>query len=442
MSSLCLPFDAALAPKLTKCPSELAESVKHLQLVEAIPPLPNLASTLVNLQSLTVSVTDAPDEKTVLHFVAAIAKSLTAFTMEFCGALRGAPVLRALATNHSILQSLVLRFAPAVDPHSVDALLRKCGQSLKVFEMDSCGSVNDDVLFSVAKHCTVLERLCVGGCMVVGDDGVIAITESKCASTLRALDIRACMNVTDEAIEQIALTCRQLTYLNIWHVCVTSFGVRAIAEGLGERLTTLVIGDCIGIDDTALESIADNCDSLTTLEICGLRKITDVGVMSLFNCARFGKLQLTALTIDRCPLISDKSVLAALGFAQVPCRNERAEEQYYGCNKTNCILNYSSDECVCGSSTCERQASRYEWHESHITRLSANDCAISQATWAFIRERRKNVQINVDDDCRSDSAPCCGENSDRDYRNRYEASSPKTEFGLHHRTSPACVILD
>lgn len=407
LSSLVVRLDASLCALVRNSPSCIAAHFKHLLVVHAVKDMPLLAKSLVNVQSLTINITHVVDDKAFAQFLCTVSATLRTFSLQFCGGLSATLVLRALATNCTRLQSVVLRFIPGVCAEDVELLVRRTAAQLTVLELDSCGGVNDDVLKAVARYCTNLEQLCVGGCADVGDEGVIAIAQSPCAQTLLALDIRSCMHITDEGVEQIAIHCKSLKYLNLWRVCVTSIGVRAVAEGLGERLKTLVIGDCIGIDDTALQSIADNCDTLDTLVMCGLKHITNLGVMSLFDCMRGGKLQLQTLTVDRCTSISDNSMLVAVGLLKLRCCAEISMERDYCISKD--AASVSSDdwgyktEVWDGSYSASVQEGS---HMSQIRKLSALDTRISQTTWTRIRELRKIVELFVDEDAPCDTRSC------------------------------------
>lgn len=382
------------------------------------------------------------------QFLVAIAPSLTRCTFEFCADLPGDLIFQALGPNCRNLQQLTLRFTPYVYALDTQIFLNSVGHSLRELRLEDCIGVDDQLVIAIADACDNLECLCLGGSEDVGDDGILAIAQSPCANTLKTLDIRSCMQVTDEGVFAIATSCYALKSLNLWAVCVTSYGVRAVAEGLGVELETLIIGDCIGVDDTAVQSIADNCDALVTLEMCGLQRITDDGIMALFDTNRTGQLELENLTIDRCTNVTSRGVLAATGllhdarttsrscqlqssqpsaglssFLPTPCSanehpdiNKRKQsrdwvddgasdrievETHYG--KEGEDWRISSEQHIpenCKTDITafyDADSSLVNSYVSHLRKLSAVKTAVGPSAWHFIRECRKELDLIADD---------------------------------------------
>lgn len=276
--------------------------------------LATLGPRCTYLDSLSFhNVATHPYPQNLARFLHYVGTTLTSFTAEFSAALPGPLVLPALANHCPALTRLTLRFTPHVYSVDIEDLAR-VGPQLLTLELDSCVGVDDLVVASVAQRCPILEELSVGAAEDISDDGILALADAPCATSLISLDIRGCMHVTDVSLFAIATNFTQLRHLNVWRVCLTSYAIRAVAEGLGETLETLVMGDCIGIDDSALLRIAENCDTLLNLEIAGLKQITDAGVIALFDANKTGKLKLETLTIDGCPHISEATVLAVTGL--------------------------------------------------------------------------------------------------------------------------------
>eukprot|EP00177_Eucheuma_denticulatum_P001050 GFKZ01001913.1.p1 GENE.GFKZ01001913.1~~GFKZ01001913.1.p1 ORF type:complete len:564 (+),score=44.13 GFKZ01001913.1:656-2347(+) len=309
-------------------PNGIGLHVRHLALQAPQSPssIAKLGTACPNLLSVSFQGFSGTLPAPFLNqFLSAVGKSLRSFSAEFCAALAGPVILPALATHCLGLKDLTLRFVPHVYENHLDMLLASVGYQLLSLDLDSCVGVDDAVVATIAARCPLLTNLCVGATEDVGDYAVFALADSHCSKSIQRLDIRSCMNVTDDGLFGIATSFTNLRYLNVWRICLTSYAIRAVAEGLGETLETLVMGGSIGIDDTALQSIADNCDALVNLEMAGLDRITDAGVTALFDVKRTGRLKLETLTIDGCSSISEATVLAAAGLSRMPRSSRRTD---------------------------------------------------------------------------------------------------------------------
>lgn len=377
-------------------PNGIGLHIRHLALHAPQSPssIAKLGPACPNLSSVSFQgFSDTLPSPFLHHFLSAVGNSLLSFSAEFCAALSGPVILPALASYCPSLRDLTLKFVPRVYENHLDILLASVGHQLLSLHLDSCVGVDDAVVATIAARCPVLTSLCVGAAEDVGDDGAFALSHASCAKSIQRLDIRACMNVTDDGLFAIATSFTNLRYLNVWRVCLTSYAIRAVAEGLGQILQTLVMGDSIGIDDTALLSIADNCDALVNLEMAGLRQITDAGVTALFDVNRTGKLKLETLTIDGCASISEATVLAAAGLSGTQ-RSARCTGD-------------------CGSVLAQEQGGiggvrhpRYNTHQANYPENLELMC-VTCGRPSFERKGEKNTRVGLPESEQDSICSCC-----------------------------------
>jgi hypothetical protein len=233
--------------------------------------------------------------------------TLEQLRVEFCGGVSGDSVVAAAAKLPN-LRRLTFKFAGYIDDSHVAAICRYVGNRLEELDVECSAGVGDASLYAIATHCPNLALLGVAACHRISDDGLLAVAIALGPSLL-ALDIHDVPRVSDMGVYHIASHCHNLEYLNVWRVCLTSYAIRAIVETSGETLRVLVMGDCIGVDNAAVEAIATQCTVLDELEMPGLQNVSDSAMAMLLD-PRVGP-PLTSLSIDRCSRLTD-ATLAAL----------------------------------------------------------------------------------------------------------------------------------
>jgi len=154
------------------------------------------------------------------------------------------------------LESLSLHGANLIDDEHWDRYLTERGshlKSLKIYHTD--GHFGDEQIALLKTTCPNLERL--------------KISHNQ--------------KVTDEGIKHIA-GLPHLKYLSLEIYKTTSSPAYVkVIESIGPALRTLSLATVHDIDDSVLESIHENCQSLSKLRITDNEALTDTGFANLFT---------------------------------------------------------------------------------------------------------------------------------------------------------------
>lgn len=185
-----------------------------------------------------------------------------------------------LAKTCSNLEILILNFKEkcrAFD-ESYDGFLGE-------FDFDDYG------LFSVAKSCINLEKVCLKRRLYVGDVGVVCLV--KFSRNLKILDLGGCGSITDAALEAIGgANC--LEVLNLQGCClVTDTGLEFLSNGLlSKTLKKLVIAECDRVTDIGVLYLRQmSCLEDLNLAKCG-PKVTDIGGEAIAEIKTIKRLNL------------------------------------------------------------------------------------------------------------------------------------------------------
>lgn len=137
---------------------------------------------------------------------------------------------------------------------------------------------------------STLQKLVIPGCRALTDDVLIEI--SRRARNLKHLDIRACDQITDASIYQLAAN---ITDLKLFNCGRHKKGELISDVSIGQliqycpNLKTIGLAGC-GITDWSIWELALNCSSLERLSLNNCWKLTDVGVCRALHARFFDKL--------------------------------------------------------------------------------------------------------------------------------------------------------
>ncbi|CAJ0651099.1 10059_t:CDS:2 [Entrophospora sp. SA101] len=144
-------------------------------------------------------------------------------------------------------------------------------------------NLSDQILIRLSS-CERLERLTLGGCRKLTDEGLLKLLDKS--EGLIALDVSDIENLTDVVIELVGERCRRLQGLNV-SMCkkITDKGITAIAskcKGLRRDIT-----------DKSVIDLAENCPHLLELDLTSCHQITGDAIQSVFeNCSQLRELRL------------------------------------------------------------------------------------------------------------------------------------------------------
>jgi len=116
---------------------------------------------------------------------------------------------------------------------------------------------------------------------------------------LQLLDLRDCVDITEEGIGQVLWSCRKIRHLNLTFLRLKSLGMSFDLPNLEVLNLTET-----KVDDEALYVISNRCPSLLQLELQRCADITKKGVMHVVkNCT-----QLREINLNSCPNVHAKVV--------------------------------------------------------------------------------------------------------------------------------------
>ena len=138
---------------------------------------------------------------------------------------------------------------------------------LTTLNLDRCGfTCPPQAFYNMVAKCPNIKRLCLAGCICVGDE-----TLDEMAAALRALrhlDLDCCSEVTNAGLASLGRWCNDIDTLNL-RKC-TEIG----DEGMGHlakcpKLTALDISYCTKIEIGGLKALAVGCPHITGIRING-----------------------------------------------------------------------------------------------------------------------------------------------------------------------------
>ncbi|GBB88999.1 hypothetical protein RclHR1_15630001 [Rhizophagus clarus] len=154
--------------------------------------------------------------------------------------------------------------------------------------------VSDDTLKRLSS-CERLERLTLGGCRRLTDNGLLKLLDK--ADGLVALDVSDIENLTDAVVELVGERCRRLQGLNV-SLCkkVSDKGILAVASKC-RSLRRIKLSSCDIITDQSVVILAKNCPHLLELDLTNCDQITNKAIQPVFeNCTQLRELRLACCT--------------------------------------------------------------------------------------------------------------------------------------------------
>ncbi|CAG8463819.1 6732_t:CDS:2 [Funneliformis mosseae] len=161
-------------------------------------------------------------------------------------------------------------------------------------------NVSDQILQRLSS-CERLERLTLGGCRRLTDNGLLKLLDK--ANGLVALDVSDIENLTDAVVELVGERCRRLQGLNV-SLCkkLSDKGILAVASRC-RNLRRIKLSSCENITDESVVVLAKNCSHLLELDLTNCHQITNEAIQPVFeNCTQLRELRLAC-----CTNLTDKS---------------------------------------------------------------------------------------------------------------------------------------
>lgn len=158
----------------------------------------------------------------------------------------------------------------------ISTVAETCSDSLKALKCLDCYKVGDEAVLSLAKFCTNLETLIIGGCRDISDESVRSLAYAACNHTLKRLRMDWCTNISDSSVKCILSQCTNLEALDIG-CCeeVKDAAFHGLDGKLGLRLRILKVSNCSQITVAGIGLLLELCSSLEYLDVRSCPHITE-----------------------------------------------------------------------------------------------------------------------------------------------------------------------
>lgn len=157
-------------------------------------------------------------------------------------------------------------------------------------------------LLTTLRH---LRELRLAHCTEIDDNAFMSLPPQITFDSLRILDLTACENVRDDAVERIVRAAPRLRNL-VLAKCrfITDRSVMAICR-LGKNLHYVHLGHCSNISDSAVMNLVKSCNRIRYIDLACCNLLTDRSVQQLATLPKLRRIGLV-----KCQAITDQSILA------------------------------------------------------------------------------------------------------------------------------------
>ena len=172
-------------------------------------------------------------------------------------------------------------------------------------DLHSCSLITDESITSLISRGRQLRELRIAHCSLITDNAFLELPKHLAFDSLRILDLTACHQLHDEAVEKIIETSPRLRNL-VLAKCkdITDKSVLAITR-LGKNLHYIHLGHCAQINDAAVMQLVKMCNRIRYIDLACCHRLTDASVMQLATLPKLRRIGLV-----KCQAITDRSIMA------------------------------------------------------------------------------------------------------------------------------------
>ena len=183
--------------------------------------------------------------------------------------------LKAVALGCQKLRQLHITGCRLITDNLLLSLSKSCLQ-LENLGAAGCNSITDTGISALADGCHHIKFLDISKCNKVGDPGVCKVAEVS-SSHLVSIKLLDCSKVGDKSIYSLAKCCSNLETLVIGGCRnISDASIQALALACSSSLRSLRMDWCLKITDTSLRSLLSNCELLVAIDVGCCNQITDV----------------------------------------------------------------------------------------------------------------------------------------------------------------------
>lgn len=191
-----------------------------------------------------------------------------------------------------------------VTNRAIMSFAQHCPAILEI-DLHDCKLVKNPSVTALMATLQNLRELRLAHCTEIDDTAFLDLPKHLSMDSLRILDLTACENIRDDAVERIVQAaprlrnlvlakCRLITDRAVWAICK-----------LGKNLHYVHLGHCSNITDTAVMQLVKSCNRIRYIDLACCNSLTDRSVQQLATLPKLRRIGLV-----KCQLITDQSILA------------------------------------------------------------------------------------------------------------------------------------
>lgn len=179
-------------------------------------------------------------------------------------------------------------------------------------DLHDCKQITDTSVTALLSSLHNLRELRLAHCSEITDRAFLSLPDDLAFESLRILDLTACENIRDDAVQKIINAAPRLRVL-VLAKCrfITDQAVLSICK-LGKNIHYVHLGHCSNITNSAVTQLVKSCNRIRYIDLACCNRLDDASVEAL---AALPKLKRIGLV--KCQTISDRGILA-LAKARVP----------------------------------------------------------------------------------------------------------------------------
>ena len=172
-------------------------------------------------------------------------------------------------------------------------------------DLHGCKQITNTSVTCLLSTLRNLRELRLAHCTEIDDNAFLQLPSDIRFDALRILDLTACENVNDAAIEKVINSAPKLRNL-VLAKCkyITDRAVHAICK-LGKNIHYVHLGHCSNITDNAVIQLVKSCNRIRYIDLACCNRLTDESVQQLATLPKLRRIGLV-----KCHAITDRSILA------------------------------------------------------------------------------------------------------------------------------------
>ena len=182
-------------------------------------------------------------------------------------------------------------------------------------DLHNCRQITDISITALISRGRQLRELRIAHCTLITDHAFLELPRQTTFESLRILDLTACVQLHDDAVERIIESSPRLRNL-VLAKCreITDRSVLAITK-LGKNLHYIHLGHCAQISDTAVIQLVKMCNRIRYIDLACCHRLTDASVKQLATLPKLRRIGLV-----KCQAITDVSIRALAKAGSEPPR--------------------------------------------------------------------------------------------------------------------------